>query len=590
VSQAIILTEPKILNAWELSKTVHKEVFLDGSIATSGPQKDRTIERLRENKNYLQTAAIMTKLVSSVLSLTMYSLILAGMANIGSGSLENIIFSLAANYSMVFVFQFMLVFTYGLIGLIGFFSSSAFKYLQTLPISKKKIQITAWLTYFRLINWQIVSIFIGLPIVTGIGMGLSGRSWIEIVGLVISSSIISFVNVIFLFSLMLLITLYLSKKIYKPTGASKAQTTLQIIITLLYAIVSLGAGLAITYLIELVQTPFNIGDQGQLINLIINFFLYPFGLTYFQAVLIIGSIVGWNLVPIQSILVPIVAFILVVGLTYFIFRRCMWILNSLTKEEIYTSKQAAPKDVVIQLELAKPFRAIYKKDMRYIFRNFQSTLYFIFPILMPLVLLIQIFGIPATGSYDAFFQVSIFTFFYSGMSLSFGITAVTAPESETGGLLYILPSNMKDIYRAKRRILYLSMSLSAIAPTAIMIIYPLIERFPRESLIPALFVVLSYYTVYFYGTELVITLYAQFFGKMRNRYTIQMLNIKHKFGKIALGMIILYVVCYIPIVLGGILGLVLGRSVFYGSIIMLCTAILLFGVIRWIAYKNFNSH
>jgi len=151
VSQAAILSEPVLLTAWKLSKTVHKEVFLEGSIATSGPQKDRVIERLSDNKNYLHTASIMTKLVASILSLAMYSLILAGMANIGTDSLQNTVFSLAANYSMVFVFQFMLVFTYGLIGLIGFFSSSAFKYLHTLPISRKKIQITAWLTYFRLL-------------------------------------------------------------------------------------------------------------------------------------------------------------------------------------------------------------------------------------------------------------------------------------------------------------------------------------------------------------------------------------------------------------------------------------------------------
>ncbi len=52
---------------------------------------------------------------------------------------------------------------------------------------------------------------------------------------------------------MLTVSLYIAKKLYKPTGGSKIQTALQLIVSLLYAIVSIGAGLAITYLVEIVQ-------------------------------------------------------------------------------------------------------------------------------------------------------------------------------------------------------------------------------------------------------------------------------------------------------------------------------------------------
>ncbi|TFG19138.1 MAG: hypothetical protein EU530_07115 [Promethearchaeota archaeon] len=210
---------------------------------------------------------------------------------------------------------------------------------------------------------------------------------------------------------------------------------------------------------------------------------------------------------------------------------------------------------------------------------------------MPLILLIQIFAAQTVG-YDAFFEITLFTFFYSGMTLSFAIMCITAPESDTGGLLYILPSKMKDIYRVKRRIMYISMFLSAIAPSIIMIVYAISNRFefPENTILPAIFMVLSYLVIYFYGTELALTLYSRFFGKMRNKYTIQMLNVKHKFLKIGLGIVILYVGSYIPLIAGYFLGIVLGFSVFYGSVIMLGTSILLFGVIRWIAYKNFNFY
>ncbi len=319
--------------------------------------------------------------------------------------------------------------------------------------------------------------------------------------------------------------------------------------------------------------------------------LYPFGLTHFHSILMIGILRGWAIIPVANIWIAIVSFILTCGLTYLLFRRSMKILSSLAQEEVHVSKHQDPKEIAINLEFNTPIKAIYKKDMAYIFRNFSSTLYFIFPILMPLILLIQIFAADSVG-YDAFFEITLFTFFYSGMTLSFAIMCITAPESNTGGLLYILPSKMKDIYRVKRRIMYISMFLSAIAPSIIMIAYAISNKFeiPENTILQAIFMVLSYLLIYFYGTELALTLYSRFFGKMRNKYTILMLNVKHKFLKIGLGIAILYVGSYIPLVAGYFLGILLGYSVFYGSTIMLGTSILLFGVIRWIAYKNFNFY
>ncbi len=195
------------LSAWKLSKIVHREVFLDGSIATSGPGKDRLLERIRESRNYLQSSAIMMKVLSAVFALAIYAMTILGMINAYLPGIDNAIFSVSTSTSIVFVFQFMFVFTYGMIGLVGFFSSSAFKFLHTLPISKKKIQATAYLTYFRLINWQIVSIFIGLPIASGIGMYLLPKlgipviiTWFDMTLNVLITIIVSFVNVIFLFS------------------------------------------------------------------------------------------------------------------------------------------------------------------------------------------------------------------------------------------------------------------------------------------------------------------------------------------------------------------------------------------------------
>ena len=590
------------LNAWKLSKVVHREVFLDGSIATSGPGKDRLLEKIRESRNYLQSSAIIMKVLSAVFALAIYAMTILGMVNAYLPGIHNEIFSLSASTAIVFVFQFMFVFTYGMIGLIGFFSSSAFKYLHTLPISKKKIQATAYFTYFRLINWQMVSIFLGLPIASGLGMYILPIafqdlgifitvSWLDISLSVLCSLVISFVNIIFLFSLMLTVSLYIAKKLYKPTGGSKIQTILQLIVSLLYAIVSLGAGLAVTYLVDLVQGGFIIGPQGGLINIILNFTIYPFGLTHLYSIFHIGILRGWAIIPIANIWIAIGGFILTIGVTYLLFRRSMKILSSLTKEEIHTGKHNTKIDVILKLEVYEPIKAIYKKDMSYIFRNFSSTLYFIFPILMPLVLLIQVFGIETTG-YDALFEIVMFTFFYSGMTISFAIMCVTAPESETGGLLYLLPSKMRDIYRVKRRIMFISMAISALAPILIMIINSLSNSFQlsEDPILPSILLSISCLVIYFYGIELALFMYSRFFGKMRNKYTIQMLNVKNKILKIIFGVIILYVVSYVPLVAGYFLGIVFGGSVLYGSMIMLGTALIFAVIFSILAYKNFNSH
>lgn len=149
---------------------------------------------------------------------------------------------------------------------------------------------------------------------------------------------------------------------------------------------------------------------------------------------------------------------------------------------------------------------------------------------------------------------------------------------------------MQDIYRVKRQIMYLSMFISALAPSVIMIIYPLVGKFPRENLLPVILITPSHFMIYLYGTELSLTMYSRFFGKMRNKYTIQMSNVKHKIGKILLGVVTLYVVSYIPLAAGYFLGIVFGFSELWGSIIMLGTVVVLFGVRRFVSYINFNNH
>ncbi len=577
------------LNAWKLSKVLHREVFLEGSIATSGSGLDRLKERIRDNQRYLYSTAVMMKVISSIFALFVYTLTVSSMEAIDPSSIESSIFDISFSNAMVLVFQFMFIFTYGLISLIGFFSSSAFKYLHTLPIPRKKIKLTAYLTYFRLINWQLVTMLIGLPVASGLGIFVFGGTWIEIVLFVLVSAVISFVNVVFLFSLMISVSLYIAKKVYKPTGGSKFRTVLQILVTLMYSIVSLGASLAISLLFPVVQAGFDVNSQT--VNIITNLVIYPFGLTHLYSIFLMGLTVGWHLIPTLYIWVAVAGFLLVTGAAYLLFRRSMKILSSLVKEEVYESKQKSPEEVTIKLDLHKPTKAIFKKDVTFIFRNFSSTLQFIFPILMPLVLLIQIFMISG-GGYAEFFSVGMFAFAYSGMTISFAIMCVTAPESETGGLLYILPSNMRDIYRVKRRIMFLSLAASALAPSLILIIFSLIGRFPLvfNPLTPAILITVSFFVIYFYGTELSLVLYSRFFGKMRNKYTIQMLNVKHKFWKIALGIIIIYIVNFLPIIVGFYVGALLGGSALYGALVMLGTALLLAGVIRGIAYKNFNSH
>lgn len=109
------------LSAWQLSKTLHREVFLEGSIATSGPQMDRLKEKIRDNRNYLYSTALMMKIISSIFALFVYILTIFSMDSIDTSSVDQSIFSLSASNAMVLVFQFMFVFTYGLISLIGFF-------------------------------------------------------------------------------------------------------------------------------------------------------------------------------------------------------------------------------------------------------------------------------------------------------------------------------------------------------------------------------------------------------------------------------------------------------------------------------------
>lgn len=579
-----IKDKKSLLQLYRVSKYVYNEAFLEGSLAMQ--QKDRFIERMKKNSRSLKTSAELVKIASAVLIIFLsimrtlpYKSIMLGLQQLTSLSslqFNNYLITLSMGFAFILVFELLFLFTYGMTGMLGFFNGKAFSWLEVLPFRRREISIVTFFTFFRALNYQFISILFGLPIGVAITIGFNIHSILPI----LISFGISFLALVFFMGFMIIVSNFLANKIFNLSGTSKWRSVIRILVILGYVLVAGSASAIIQlssfYAVKMIAA----GQSTSIINTILSFVIFPFSLSNLLSLSFI-PINSSNIMNIYPILIGFAFSILIIVL---IFRKGINTLQKLTKESEVNVEKVKVSIESIKIIKKYPITAMFKKDISYIFRNVSVTMFFLMPIIIPTVVLLA-FPINSMGitSIDPIFLVNFFMFGTIVFCLVFGLNASTSSEGDTGNILATLPTKSYDIYKSKRRTVFLIMSLSLIVQ--MIIVY--IKIFPDPIIFLVDFVALAIY--YFAQSELVLIFFSVFFGKLRNKYTMDNIHPDLKIIKAISGVVILYIISYATL----IVTLILQMLFFFNSpqmaiYIFLGISIVIFIPIRIIAKYMFD--
>ncbi|MHA1339842.1 MAG: hypothetical protein ACTSRZ_06900 [Promethearchaeota archaeon] len=567
----------KFKEIYKFSKIVHNELVLEGILTSAGSQKERYLQSLKKNKRSVKTNAIMMKVLSAVfialISLTQIMVlkqIISIRSFITAENFHPLLFSASIPIILLYGSYFIFFFTYGMTSTIGVFTGTSYRFLYTLPISKKEIKKIVFLSFIKTIDYQFIAMVLSFPIIT--------YYFIREISVLIISIISTFINAIFCISLMIIISNFMAKKIFKIEDISRSQTVLRVVVSVLYMITAMLIGISFSFLTSFLSELFSktmiIGESGALINNIISFIFWPFSLAYIYGLgLMPIDILAANFSQYWIILLGILVGILII---FTIARKSLNILATVLREESIKTKkrkiwkrikpskeeehdslkmddmqlsQIRPKAEPYKPNITTPKNAIIRKDLKYFSRDFQAIIYLIMPIILSLVGLFIGFSEKESstpGDLSAFIVAIMVNILYLGMSIIFLIVAVTSAENDTGNLLYSLPLSNKIIFKAKRKLIYYIMIFPVIIN--IIIAITLAKEILMSISYILYFILISYDLI-----NIGLCLYGVFFGKLRDRYYLQMINLRRKALKAFLGGAIIIIMVLAPFIIVAVL-------------------------------------
>ena len=517
--------EEQKFKSYSLSKYTNYEIFLGSQIQTAGAHQARFLEKLEKNANYIRNMSMMMKVIYAFLFVFLplfplvTSLQLADYLNSGAYTIETILFTSSLLFGIFFTIVFMYLILLGMLPISSLMSGNAFKWLQTLPIPKKNLKKLGFMTIFRTLNIPLIVMAAAFPIII-----LTFTQNIFLFFLCIATSIL---NLIFSFSMLVIISERLSRIFYNPNRQSKKANLARILTMFSYMIIIMAAPLILTFgfrAIDDILITFATFEHSEVLNFILSLIPFPFASGYLMSLstapdqisigLLFSTIIGFSL------------FILITWGTYRVAIRNLISVTSVELKGIKTRELVLPEEE-IQVEIKKksPLKSYIRKDLIIASRDFQTLMFLIMPILIPFIMIFSISSpigediSSPTGIMIAWSMALTFCIIIPSLLIS-GLLNMEESGASTIASLPVIP---RDQAKAKLILMsviqFISFTVHSITLTIIANSILLLVLF--LATIPIVWIFLF----------LMFEMKMRLFGKMKYRYVIEELNKEHKVGK-----------------------------------------------------------
>ncbi len=164
------MKEKKELNAFSLSKYTNFELIMESQFATVGANQAKLLEKYEKNNKYIKNQAISLKIISSfvmmlmpLMSILLYFEITDNIS--ASYPLEGEIYLYSFFLWINLLVSIFYIFMFGLFTTSSLMSGTTFRWLQTLPITRKELKKLGFATLFRNLSIPIIVMTFTFPII-----------------------------------------------------------------------------------------------------------------------------------------------------------------------------------------------------------------------------------------------------------------------------------------------------------------------------------------------------------------------------------------------------------------------------------------
>ncbi len=459
------------------SKKTYNEALLHTGLNTAGSSQAKFLERVERDKNSAKVPAIILKSITVLYIAIMTMLPIISFLQIATVSATgispqwvNFVGGLSLSGFLLFMpvvlLIFSVMFTWGLM------SGGPYTWLGTLPFSRRDVQKLGMFTFIRGMNIQLIAIGLLLPVGTIIGVLIHNNPYFSIptiILLIFSSIIISFINVIFNLSLVVIVLRKMAILMEESEIGDKKTTFFRIFNVVIYLIATMLMSALIQLSMERIPQLYplqSIGDgTTTIINIILSFIPFPFA----GGFLLSNLALGFESLSVLVLVGSIIGLLIYAVITYFMYNKALNMLKDISSTEIKDVK-IKDEDHTISFEVvnSSPVKAFIRRDLSLITREMQLMIFMIMPLMIPIFGLIGAVDseyIGANGISIGF----IIIMFYVALTSAMLIMGVTYIEAGGESITSSLPIIERDKFKAKLPYFFINIpiGLLLVIPTMI---------------------------------------------------------------------------------------------------------------------------
>lgn len=523
------MKEKKGLNAFSLAKYTNFEMIMDSQFASAGAHQAKILERCAKNNKYIKRQSTSLKIVSGfvmalmpLLSIVIYSAIRDEISP--SYPIEGEIFLLSFFLWINTITSILYIFLFGLFTTSSLMSGSSFRWLQTLPVSRKDLKRLGFMTLFRNLSIPIIVMTFTFPIVLFIIT--------QNIFTFLASLLSSFLITILAISVLIIAGDRFSRIFSESNRNSSKANILRMISLAGFFLIGFGSSfilnIGINAIIVLAEE-FQLNPPSNFLNMVLSFIPLPFAPGYFISISMIDGPIPLNLLGSSLVGMAILA-----GITYLTYKVAIRSLSSVATFEIdaYKAKKGSKRKsklgmepVVIEVKSTSPVKSYMRKDLISSTRDYQSLIFILMPLVYPIIMILSMQAV-ITQEVSSSFSIMILWAIimiasqFIPLMLVGGLLNLEESGSSTLASLPVLPRD-----QAKAKIILMSI-IQGIGLSLMGLILTLLTQS-----IYVLFLILSSLPLTWAILLFVFQMKVRLFGTMKYKYVLEEVNTKNKLVK-----------------------------------------------------------
>jgi hypothetical protein len=517
---------------------------MDSMFASSGAHQAKVLEKFERNNRYIKNQSIVLKFVSALVMMFMPLLSIILYLEITEGiypsfPIEGQIFLYSFFMWIFLTISILYIFLFGLFTTSSLMSGNAFKWLQTLPVSRNDLKKLGFITLLRNLIAPIIVMTFAFPIV----LLILTQSFLTFILSVISSFLITILGV----SILIIVGERFSRLFSESNRNSKKANVLRIVSLMGFFLLAFGSSFVLQFgmnsIVGLIAD-FRTNPPSMILNIILSFIPLPFAPGYLVGLSLTPEIVPQNLWISSLIGTAILAVI-----AFLFYKVAIKSLNSVAAIEydygkIKKEPKTITKTIEIEIKTISPVKSYIRKDLISSTRDYQSLIFILMPLLYPIILVFSMQTpitreVSSTISIMILWAIIMMVSQFIPLMLVGGLLNLEESGSSTLASLPLLP---RDQAKGKLILMLIIQGISLILMATVLTILT------QSIIVLGLF--LSSLPIVWMFLLFVFEMKIRLFGTMKYKYVLEEVDKRHKLAKWILMVCADVVICIFILIIG----------------------------------------